>query len=139
MLYNYCPNCFSLNIIYKPENRLHKCNACGFIGNCKQDSIDKINDLRKGTTKNTYQEKTETIVKETFTLDDDFGIESIDEDQSFKDSNDNKIEEKNLNNAMQFSNKERPSQRSSNADISPDERVKKRFGDKIKNNDWELV
>jgi transcription initiation factor TFIIIB Brf1 subunit/transcription initiation factor TFIIB len=131
MLYNYCPNCYSLNVGYKPETRQHKCNSCGFIGTCKQDSIDKINELRKGKTL-TNQSFEKTRDREEFNLDlddEDFGLESIED----------KEEKPFRNSVSNYSSKERPSQKSANAHIGADQRVKKKFGDKSVNSDWELL
>ncbi|MDD3178600.1 MAG: hypothetical protein PHR26_03725 [Candidatus ainarchaeum sp.] len=47
MLYKYCPECYSLNLNYKKETKKYICNVCGYSGNIKEDSIDKINSLRK--------------------------------------------------------------------------------------------
>lgn len=133
MLYNYCPNCYSLNVGYKPETRQHKCNSCGFLGTCRQDSIGKINELRKGKTL-TSQTSAKTKEREEFNLnldDDNFGLDSI------EDYDDEK--KPTTSNIPRYSSKERPSQKSANADIGADQRVKKKFGDKSVNSDWELL
>ncbi len=47
VLYKYCPKCYSLNVVIEPGTMNHKCKQCGFVGVIAQDSIDKINVMKK--------------------------------------------------------------------------------------------
>ena len=46
VLYKYCPKCYSLNIAADPSGG-HKCRQCSYTGPVSQDSIDKINIMKK--------------------------------------------------------------------------------------------
>lgn len=66
MLYKYCPKCFSINVKFDSSINNHKCNTCGYEGEMKSDSIDKINLYKKqGTTidMNFKESKTEISAK----------------------------------------------------------------------------
>lgn len=47
VLYKYCPKCYSLNIGMDQSSGGHKCRQCGYSGPVSQDSIDKINIMKK--------------------------------------------------------------------------------------------
>jgi hypothetical protein len=47
VLYKYCSRCYSLNISRDPNSNNQKCMQCGNIGIMPQDSIDKINVMKK--------------------------------------------------------------------------------------------
>lgn len=47
VLYKYCPKCYSLNIGMDQGTGGHKCRQCGYSGPVSQDSIDKINIMKK--------------------------------------------------------------------------------------------
>jgi len=47
VLYKYCPKCYSLNVGVEPGTMNHKCRQCSFVGIMSQDSIDKINVMKK--------------------------------------------------------------------------------------------
>ncbi|MFA5746240.1 MAG: hypothetical protein WCX82_00090 [archaeon] len=47
VLYKYCPKCYSLNIAMDQSTGGHKCRQCGYSGMMNQDSIDKINIMKK--------------------------------------------------------------------------------------------
>lgn len=96
MLYKYCPECYSLNLSYKREIKQHKCNACGYQGPVKEDSVDKINSQRK-----CYLASQRSDV--------DAG----------------------------FITKKEPENKESLVSIN--EKIKKKFGENSKNNDWELL
>ena len=92
MLYKYCPKCFSINIKFDSNINEHICNTCGYKGEIKKDSIDKIN---------LYKKQGTTI------------------DMNFKESKTEINPKENL--------------------VSIKEKIKSKFGEKIKNSDWELV
>jgi|GEM_PF-2008722 len=47
VLYKYCSRCYSLNIGKDSNSNNQKCMQCGNIGIMPQDSIDKINVMKK--------------------------------------------------------------------------------------------
>lgn len=47
VLYKFCPKCYSLNVGIDKNSGNYKCNQCGYIGPINQDSIDRINALKK--------------------------------------------------------------------------------------------
>jgi DNA-directed RNA polymerase subunit M/transcription elongation factor TFIIS len=76
MLYKYCPNCFSLDIKFDSNENSYKCSSCGYKGEIKKDTIDKINVLRKQNTSNQTESKFSNI-NTKFTKKDD--LVSIDQ------------------------------------------------------------
>ncbi len=47
MLHKYCPSCASLRVTPLNGGREHKCGYCDYQGEVKEDSIEKINDIKK--------------------------------------------------------------------------------------------
>lgn len=47
MLHKYCPNCASLRINPLNDGAEYKCGCCDYQGEVKEDSIEKINDIKK--------------------------------------------------------------------------------------------
>lgn len=47
VLYKYCPKCYSLNVTANKIDGDYKCTLCGYVGEIKQDSIEKINMFKK--------------------------------------------------------------------------------------------
>jgi uncharacterized Zn finger protein (UPF0148 family) len=47
MLHKYCPKCASLRLSHINGTLEYKCGSCDFVGEVKEDSIEKINTLRK--------------------------------------------------------------------------------------------
>lgn len=47
VLYKYCPKCYSLNVGMDQSTGGHKCRQCGYSGPVNQDSIDRINVMKK--------------------------------------------------------------------------------------------
>ena len=47
VLYKYCPKCYSLNVGMDQSIGGYKCRQCGYSGPMNQDSIDKINVMKK--------------------------------------------------------------------------------------------
>ncbi len=54
VLYKYCPRCYSLNVGLDSASGSQKCRQCGYIGAMSQDSIDKINVMKKSKDSQRY-------------------------------------------------------------------------------------
>ena len=75
MLYKYCPDCASISLQRKSSLE-YKCLNCNYVGEVKEDSIDKINMLRKALKANnnsniddcSYLKKDFTNLKENIPL-----------------------------------------------------------------------
>lgn len=54
VLYKYCPKCYSLNVGMDHATGGQKCRQCGYVGAMSQDSIDKINVMKKSKDSQRY-------------------------------------------------------------------------------------
>lgn len=54
VLYKYCPKCYSLNIGMDHATGGQKCRQCGYLGVMSQDSIDKINHMKRSKDSQRY-------------------------------------------------------------------------------------
>jgi hypothetical protein len=66
MLYKYCPDCASISLQRKSSSE-YKCLNCNYIGEVKEDSIDKINTLRKVLKANNNSDTESSYLKKDFT------------------------------------------------------------------------
>ena len=47
MLYRFCPVCASLRVQVINGSKIYKCNTCGYEGEMKEESVEKINEFRR--------------------------------------------------------------------------------------------
>jgi DNA-directed RNA polymerase subunit M/transcription elongation factor TFIIS len=66
MLYKYCPDCASLDLQKITNSKDYKCLNCNYIGEIKEDTIDKINVFRKIIKSDNQKEINNSYFKKDF-------------------------------------------------------------------------
>lgn len=155
VLYKYCPKCYSLNIGMDSASGGQKCRQCGFSGMMPQDSIDKINVMKRSKDGQRYAAATssakpslraggpgndcEVIRKRDDPYNDDIEEIEITEKEYIDDDDDKDVDdlESRQSNIMKRSSQQPIPQRhglSPKSNLSAKERLKEKGG-----KDWDLV
>ena len=144
VLYKYCPKCYSLNISVDNVSGGHKCKQCNYTGAISQDSIDKINimkrskDVQRYAAANSSTKPTMTVktqIKEDPYNEDIDEIENLDLQNDKEEIDDLESRQSNIMKRSAQSELETNTGLKPKSGLSLKERLKAKGGGK----DWDLL
>jgi len=145
VLYKYCPKCYSLNISVDNVSGEHKCKQCNYTGPISQDSIDKINVMKRSkdvqryaaansSTKPTIEIKKNQIKEDPYNEDID-EIENLDLQNDKEEIDDLESRQSNIMKRSAQPEPETTSGLKPKSGLSLKERLKAKGGGK----DWDIL